>query len=107
MVQLDENRFLAELGKMYERHKAMGSVWVTMKCSNNKPRRSSKGGEQTEGYGCLVRAVAGKKEKKREIATLVQAAQYAKFQQSMILIMKANMDALKKKEKSKAARKEA
>lgn len=157
MVQLDENKFLTELNKMYERHKTAGSVWVTMKSSNNKPR-SKKTQYPQEDYKCLVRAVAGKKDKKREIATLVAASQvsmlwaqagvctgsickladgwnmlggcncgstdgkrefatlcwccplspqYAKFAQSMIVIMKANMDALKKKEKSKAARKEA
>lgn len=40
-------------------------------------------------------------------ALVLSSSQYAKFAQSMIVIMKANMDALKKKEKSKAARKEA
>ncbi|GAX85049.1 hypothetical protein CEUSTIGMA_g12469.t1 [Chlamydomonas eustigma] len=100
MVQLDENRFLTELNKMYERSKTVGSVWITMKTSNNKPR-SKKTEYPLEDYKCLVRAVSGKKEKKRDIATLVPAASYLKFQQSMITIMKANMDALKKKEKIK------
>lgn len=101
MPQLDENRFLKELGRMYERHKSQGSVWITMKSSNNKPRSKTKEYPK-EDYMCLVRAQAGKKEKKREIATLVAAAQYPKFQQAMINIMKANMDALKKKEKIRA-----
>lgn len=74
MVQLDENKFLTELNKMYERHKTAGSVWVTMKSSNNKPR-SKKTQYPQEDYKCLVRAVAGKKDKKREIATLVAASQ--------------------------------
>jgi GH24 family phage-related lysozyme (muramidase) len=36
-------------------------------------------------------------------ATLVAADRMAKFQQAMIVIMKANMDALKKKEKTRKA----
>lgn len=100
MVQCDENRFLSELTKMFERNKTHGSVWISMKRSNNKPR-SSKKPSKPEDYMCIVRAQAGKKEKKREISTLVSADKYPKFQTSMTLIMKANMDALKKKEKAK------
>ncbi len=145
MVQLDENRFLNELGKLFDRAKASGSVWITMKSSNNKPRSKSRTYPEAE-YGCLVRAVAsgtrtegGKRTKKREIATLVPAASMSKFQQSMSVILKvcsghalamqsmrhgihgwmpqrgevafalvqANMDGLKKKEKSKAPRRDA
>jgi len=108
MVQLDENRFLTELGRMYERHKSSGSVWVTMKCSNGKPRSRTREYPREE-YKCLVRAVAGKAGKggkpgkKKEIATMVGTVQFPKFQQAMIVIMKANMDALKKKEKMRKA----
>jgi signal recognition particle subunit SRP14 len=101
--QLDESRFLTELGKLYERNKAKGSVWITMKSSNNKPRTKSGRVYPQEDYKCLIRAVAGKKEKKKVIATLVGADRMAKFQQAMIVIMKANMDALKKKEKTRKA----
>mmetsp|Transcript_5797 Transcript_5797/g.12807 ORF Transcript_5797/g.12807 Transcript_5797/m.12807 type:complete len:107 (+) Transcript_5797:43-363(+) len=105
MVQLEENKFLTELNKLFERHKTVGSVWITMKRSNNKPR-GKKTDPSSADYKCLVRAVAGKKDKKREIATLVSASQYLKFQQSMTVIMKAHMDALKKKEKVKHAKKD-
>eukprot|EP00798_Chlamydomonas_sp_ICE-L_P024637 gene24637-10259_t len=98
MVQCDENRFLTELSKLFERNKTVGSVWISMKRSNNKPRKS-KNPSKPEDYMCIVRAQAGKKEKKREISTLVSAAQYPKFQNSMTLIMKASMDVLKKKAK--------
>lgn len=88
MVQLDENRFLTELGKMFERTKEKGSVWITMKSSNNKPR-STKRTYPEEDFKCLVRAVSsGGKDKKREIATLVPAQAILKFQQSMTTIMK-------------------
>ena len=88
MVQLDVNRFLTELGKMFERTKEKGSVWITMKSSNNKPR-STKRTYPEEDYQCLVRAVSsGGKDKKREIATLVPAQAIMKFQQSMTTIMK-------------------
>jgi len=86
---------------MYERHKSTGTVWITMKCSNGKPRSRTREYPRQD-YQCLVRAVAGKKNKKKEIATMVPASQVPKFQQAMIVIMKANMDALKKREKKKA-----
>jgi signal recognition particle subunit SRP14 len=47
---------------------------------------------------CLIRATDGK----RKISAAVSAADYPKFQASYGLILRAQMDALKKREKSKA-----
>lgn len=88
MVHLDENRFLNELTKMFEKTKDKGSIWITMKSSNGKPI-SKKQSYPEDDYQCLVRAVAGgKKDKKREISTLVPAHAMLKFHQSMNVIMK-------------------
>lgn len=90
MVRLDENRFLTELTKMFEKSKDKGSLWITMKSTNDKPVSKKKTYPQ-EDYQCLVRAVAGgKKDKKREITTLVPAHGMLKFHQSMNVIMKVS-----------------
>ncbi len=98
MPLLEPDPFLNELHKMYDRNKN-GSVWITMKRTNMKPRKSKKPPTNAE-YVCLIRANDGK----RHVSTTVSQSQYAKFSQSMIVIMKAAMDNLKKKEKVKGAK---
>lgn len=49
-------------------------------------------------HRCLIRATDGK----RKISTAVSAGDYVKFQASYGLILRAHMDALKKREKTKA-----
>lgn len=93
MVLLDPDPFLNELHKMYDRNKKSGTVWITMKRTNMKPRKSKK--TSSAEHVCLVRANDGK----RHVSTTLTAAQYPKFSQSMVVIMKAHMDSLKKKEK--------
>lgn len=95
MPLLEPDPFLSELHKMYDRNKKSGTVWITMKRSNLKPRKGKK--PTSAEYVCLVRANDGK----RHVSTTVTQAQYGKFSQSMVVIMKAQMDTLKKKEKSK------
>ncbi|KAF6264699.1 signal recognition particle, SRP14 subunit [Scenedesmus sp. NREL 46B-D3] len=106
--------FLNELHKLFERKKKSGSIWITMKRSNQKPVRkegSSKKKKQTKmgstppppaadaeaEYSCLIRATDGK----RKISTAVAATDIVKFQTSYALILRAHMDSLKKREKSK------
>ncbi|PNH12407.1 Signal recognition particle protein [Tetrabaena socialis] len=97
MVLLEPDPFLSELHKMYDRNKA-GTVWVTMKRSNMKPRKSKKPETAKAEYVCLIRANDGK----RHVSTTVSPTQYAKFSQSMVIIMKGAMaDTLKKKEKKR------
>ena len=98
MVLLESDGFLNELIKMYERNQQKGTVWVTMKRTNMKAKKSKKPENQQLEYKCLIRANDGK----RHISAVVGQSQYAKFSQSVIVIMKAHMDSLKKKEKSKA-----
>jgi signal recognition particle subunit SRP14 len=96
MVLLEPDPFLSELHKMYDRSKGK-SVWLTMKRTNMKPRKARKPDPKAE-YVCLIRANDGKK----HISTTLGQAQYAKFSQSLVIIMKGAMaDSLKKKEKKK------
>ncbi|CAL5222481.1 g4853 [Coccomyxa viridis] len=97
MVQVDTGRFLNELGRLFEKAKAKDSVRVTLKRSNLKPRKSKKPNEEAQ-YVCLVRATDGNK----KISTTVTAKDYSRFQESYATILKAHMDALKRKEKTKA-----
>ena len=94
MVLLELDPFLTS--KLFERTKASGTVFLTMKRTNMKPR-SSKAPAKEEDYKCLVRATVGK----RTISTVVAGKDHAKFQQSYTTILKARMDGLKKREKQK------
>lgn len=97
MVLLEPDSFLNELHRMYERCKNTGTIFVTMKRSNLKPRKSKKTPPPTAEYVCLIRASDGKK----HVSTTVTADKHAKFASSINVIMKAHMEALKKKEKEK------
>ncbi|CAL8460539.1 g68 [Coccomyxa elongata] len=97
MLQLDPDRFLNELGRLFEKAKAKNTVSVTLKRSNLKPRKARKPDPAAE-YVCLVRATDGK----RKISTTLNTKEYVRFQESYGTILKAHMDALKKREKSKA-----
>mmetsp|Transcript_13161 Transcript_13161/g.35834 ORF Transcript_13161/g.35834 Transcript_13161/m.35834 type:complete len:107 (+) Transcript_13161:46-366(+) len=99
---LEPDPFLNELHKMYERHASKGTVFITMKRSNLKPRKTKKAPPPPEDYRCLIRAGDGKK----TISTTVPTTQHAKFANSINVIMKAHMGALKKKEKEKKKDKE-
>jgi signal recognition particle subunit SRP14 len=105
MVKLENDQFLNELNRMFERSKSKGSVSLSMKRTNMKSRRSKQMKEteadvSAEEYVCLVRASDGKK----KASTAVHAKDYFKFQGSYSTILKAHMDGLKKKEKVKTAK---
>lgn len=108
----EADTFLNELHKLFERKKKSGSIWITMKRSNQKPLKKNEGRKQKKGkkgssstpaaaptaeYKCLIRATDGK----RKISTTVSASEFMKFQSSYALILRAHMDALKKREKTK------
>ncbi|KAF8065715.1 SRP14 [Scenedesmus sp. PABB004] len=112
----EADAFLNELHKLFERNKKAGSVWITMKRSSLRPTpradrkapgaKGGKGGKQQQqaaaagggdGLKCLIRATDGK----RKISTALGGAELAKFQASYALILRAHMDALKRREKPK------
>lgn len=104
---LETDKFLNELGKLYERNKTSGTVYITMKRSNMKPKPKSKGkGKEKmeldmsitgEDFACLIRATDGKK----TISAVVDAKDHMRFQASYTVLLKAHMDALKKREREK------
>ncbi|CAA7404540.1 unnamed protein product [Spirodela intermedia] len=98
MVLLQPDPFLNELTSMYERNKEKGSVWVTLKrsplASKVKMNKMKAAGEAIE-YRCLVRATDGK----RNISTSLSAKDHQRFQASYATLLKAHMDALKKRER--------
>lgn len=112
MVKLENDRFLTELHKLYERNKQKGTVWVTMKRSelpllpmltafgwpclligralclchpsaNEKPRKGKKDYSHLE-YKCLVRATDGK----RKLSTVVTGKDLGRFHDSYTTILK-------------------
>ena len=123
MVLLENDQFLSEMTKMYERNREKGSVWTTMKsslCLNRPQRRKratekdedeeeeeDKKGDDDEGNDdnparcCLVRCTDGK----RKISTRVYATKAEKFAAAFTLVQKASMDGLKEKEKKKKTKK--
>lgn len=101
MVLLDNGGFLTQLHRLYEEKKTseMGTVWVTMKRTNMKPRKGKKDYSGLE-YRCLVRATDGN----RKLSTVVQDSELARFQESYTTIMRAHMDSLKKRDRTKQGR---
>ncbi|KAL4423691.1 hypothetical protein ABPG75_000992 [Micractinium tetrahymenae] len=94
MVLLENGGFLTQLHRLYEERKKDGTVWVTMKRTNLKPRKGKKDYSGFE-YHCLVRATDGR----RKLSTVVKGADLAKFQESYTTIMRAHMDSLKKRDR--------
>lgn len=102
MVLLDPDPFLNELTKLYERHRESGSVWVTLKRSSMTKKKKRKSGSESQDqpvedtdFRCLVRATDGK----RTISTTLSAKDHQRFQMAYATVLKAHMDALKKREK--------
>jgi signal recognition particle subunit SRP14 len=106
MVLLDNDQFLTEMTKMYQRNREKGSVWTTMKSSLclNRPKRNAPKLTKEEEKArrcCLVRCTDGKK----KISTRVYSAKAEKFAAEFTLVQKASMDGLKGKEKKKKGEK--
>ena len=103
MKSLAPDPFLNELHKMYERSAEKGTVYVTVKRSCLKPRRSKilpASQRPASDFKCLVRASLGKS----TISTTVPPHQHMKFVSSINVIMKAHMGALKKKKKDQGSK---
>ena len=106
MVLLDNDQFLTEMTKMYQRNREKGSVWTTMKSSLclNRPKRNAPKLTKEEEKArrcCLVRCTDGKK----KISTRVYSAKAEQFAAEFTLVQKASMAGLKGKEKKKKGEK--
>ncbi|KAL6078339.1 RNA-binding signal recognition particle subunit srp14 [Balamuthia mandrillaris] len=116
MGLLSNAAFLEELANLYAATKTSGSVWITMKRYEDKPRgkkdttnkkqgSSAGGGATSEGENlCLIRATDGKHKK---ISTLLRAKDLVHFQMSLAAANKKGMDGLKKRDRRRRGKKKA
>ena len=96
MVRVESGKFFTELNRLYDTNRDTGSVFITMKRTNEKSR---KGKDKNQGeYKCLVRATDGRHKK---ISTIVPLKDLEKFKDSFGTILKAKMDGLKKRERKR------
>ncbi|XP_014790463.1 signal recognition particle 14 kDa protein [Octopus bimaculoides] len=105
MVFLENDSFLSELTRFFQRSKTSGSLNITMKRydGRTKPKPKSNRSEQsisheTVEYKCILRASLGNK----KISTIVNQKDVNKFQMAYINVLKGNMDGLKKRDKKSA-----
>ncbi|XP_064602348.1 signal recognition particle 14 kDa protein-like [Liolophura sinensis] len=103
MVLLENDTFLSELTRLFQKSRTSGSVVLTMKRydGRTKPKpRPGRGGSQLEPseYKCLVRAQLANK----KISTVITQKDVNRFQLAYANLLKGNMDGLKKKDKKSA-----
>lgn len=101
MVLLENEQFLSELTKFYQKAKTAGTVLVTMKRYDGKTKPISRKEKKNQPvpaepqeYKCLMRANMGSK----KISTIVSAKDINKFQLAYSNLIRGNIE-LKKKEK--------
>ena len=104
MVLLENEQFLTELTKFYQRAKTAGTVVVNMKRydGHTKPvpkdkKKTNQPAADNQEYRCLIRASMGSK----KLSTVVMAKDINKFQVAYSNLIRGNIE-LKKKEKTKA-----
>ncbi|KAI8105531.1 hypothetical protein M9434_000116 [Picochlorum sp. BPE23] len=98
-MRLESGKFLTELNRMYDASRdGGGSVFLTMKRTNEKALKGKNDTSHLE-YKCLVRATDGKKKK---ISTIVPTRDLDKFKDSFATILRAKMDALKKRDRKRS-----
>jgi len=102
-AHLEPDSFLLELTRLYEQHASDGSVWVTLKRTNLRPRKGATeeppAGEAGD-YRCLVRATDGS----RKFSTALKGKEVARFHAAYALIQKAHTGALRQKTRERPAK---
>lgn len=106
MVLLENEQFLTELTKFYEKAKEKGSVSVTMKRYDGRTKpvpRKSRDSDQKEPdeYKCLLRASMGSK----KLSTVVASKDMNKFQVAYANLLKGNIELKRKEKKSQTTSK--
>ncbi|KAI9310920.1 signal recognition particle, SRP9/SRP14 subunit [Dichotomocladium elegans] len=119
MKELDPVAFTVQLGRLYEQSRKSGTVSVTMKrmterrvvMATKTKKETPKGGEavldktrnpEDVQYPCLVRATF----KNTKLSTVVPVEDLDKFQNAYTTVIKAYMDSLKKKERTRKPKKQ-
>ncbi|XP_012535589.1 signal recognition particle 14 kDa protein [Monomorium pharaonis] len=104
MVLLENDAFLAELTKLFDKSRLSGAVSLTIKRFNghNKPvpREGRPPLPNPTEYLCLVRATL----RNKKISTVIHSKDVNKFQQAYWNLLKTNISGLKKLKKTKSAK---
>jgi signal recognition particle subunit SRP14 len=115
MVLLENEQFLSELSKLYQKVKTAGTVQVTMKRYDGRtkpvPTRKTNSSKTKKGaaaaapepaqpseYSCLIRATSGS----RKISTVIGAKDMNKFQLAYSNLVRGNIELNKKEKKADA-----
>ncbi|XP_028143105.1 signal recognition particle 14 kDa protein [Diabrotica virgifera virgifera] len=101
MVLLENDTFLLELTKLFQKSRLDGSVTMTFKRYNGRNRPNPRPGKppipEPQEHFCLVRA----KSRSKKIATVIHQRDVNKFQVAYSSLLKGNIDGLKKLKKPK------
>ncbi|XP_014226473.1 signal recognition particle 14 kDa protein [Trichogramma pretiosum] len=104
MVLLDNDAFIAQLNKLFEKSRTAGSVRLTVKrfdgIQKPTPREGRPPHPTPSEYLCLVRA----SHRSKKISTVVHMKDVNKFQQAYWNLLKSNLNGLKKQKKVKTAK---
>ncbi|XP_032811709.1 signal recognition particle 14 kDa protein isoform X2 [Petromyzon marinus] len=106
MVLLENDVFLNELTRLFQKCRTSGSVYMTMKKYDGRTKPIPKKGtvdsvQEPAENKCLLRASDGKK----KISTVISSKEVNKFQMAYSSLLRANMDGLKKKDKKNKTKK--
>ncbi|CAD6209201.1 GSCOCG00003778001-RA-CDS [Cotesia congregata] len=113
MVLLENDVFLSELTRLFEKSRLSGSVAVTIKRFNGhnkpEPREGNPPLPKPTEYLCLVRAKLHSKKISTvylifSLTLIIHSKDVNKFQQAYWNLLKANINGLKKLKKVKSAK---
>ncbi|XP_044263950.1 signal recognition particle 14 kDa protein [Tribolium madens] len=101
MVLLENDSFLTELTKLFQKARQSGSVTMIFKRYDGRDRPEPREGKPPlptpQEHLCLVRA----KSRSKKISTVIHQKDINKFQVAYSSLLKGNLDGLKKLKKSK------
>ncbi|KAF7991121.1 hypothetical protein HCN44_002683 [Aphidius gifuensis] len=104
MVLLENDTFLSELTKLFDKSRLSGSVTLTIKRYNGHNKPVPRDGKpplpKPTEYLCLVRAAL----RSKKISTIIHSKDVNKFQQAYWTHLKSNINGLKKLKKVKSAK---
>jgi signal recognition particle subunit SRP14 len=107
MVLLENEQFLTELTKFYQKGKTSGTVFLTMKRYDGRIKPKSKKNvepipPEPQEYKCLMRANMGSK----KISTVISPKDINKFQLAYSNLFRGNIELKKKEKKTNSSKNE-
>ncbi|XP_072929984.1 signal recognition particle 14 kDa protein [Epargyreus clarus] len=100
MVLLSNDEFLIELGKLFQKARASGSVTMTMKRYDGRTKPHPRDGTpavKNPEYKCLVRAQS----RSKKISTVIEQRDVEKFSTAYSNLLKTSVNGLKRLKKPK------